>query len=329
MIFLTGGTGLLGLHILEDQRHRGGEVTALARDDRAAARVARLGARPLHGDVADPAMWARVEGVRGIVHGAAIIAGGGHWAAYEAVNVEATRLAARQARCLGVPLVHISSIAVYGAAAGREAPGTVTEDYPFGSRSHGDYYARSKRLAEDVVREEMARGLQAVVLRPCVVYGPGDRLFLPNVVRHARRGFFPLVGTGRRPLVLVHARNVAAAVALALDDPRALGGTFNVTFDGELTGLSFVAGLAEGLGRPVRAVRIPAPLAEAAAATADGVRRLLGRHFPGYRAAVRFLRGGNPYASGALAGRLGWRPVVEHATGFPAAVRDAAGGQAP
>lgn len=324
MIFLTGGTGLLGLHILEDQRHRGGEVTALARDDRAAARVARLGARPLHGDVADPAMWARVEGVRGIVHGAAIIAGGGHWAAYEAVNVEATRLAARQARCLGVPLVHISSIAVYEAAAGREAPGTVTEDYPFGSRSHGDYYARSKRLAEDVVREEMTRGLVAVMLRPCVVYGAGDRLFLPGIVRHARRGFFPLVGPGRAPLPIVHAANVAAAVAVTLGNPAAGGRVFNVTNDGELTGLEFVAGLAAGLGRPVRAVHLPAGAARGLATVGDRVRGIFGPPFPSFRASVRFLEGGNPFTSAALVRDLGWAPVVPHREALPAAVRDAA-----
>ncbi len=329
MIFLTGGTGLLGLHILEDQRHRGGDVLALARHPRAAAALARGGARQLHGDVTDPATWDRVEGVRGIVHVAAVIAGDDRWDAYQAVNVEATRLAARRARRLGVPLIHISSIAVYDEPAGREAPGAVTEDYPFGSRTRGSYYARSKRLAEDVVREEMDRGLRAVILRPCVVYGPGDRLFLPNVVRHARRGFFPLVGSGRRPLVLVHARNVATAVALALDDPRALGGTFNVTQDGELTGLGFVAGLAEGLGHPVRPVHVPVLLAAGGAAAADALRRALGRHFPGYRSAVRFLRGGNPYESTALAARLGWQPVVRHATAFPAAVREAAGRPAP
>ncbi|MBK6781385.1 MAG: NAD-dependent epimerase/dehydratase family protein [Gemmatimonadetes bacterium] len=324
MIFLTGGSGLLGLHILEDQRHRGGEVLALARGTPAAATLAARGARPLHGDVTDPAAWDRVEGVRGIVHAAAVIAGGGGWSDYEAVNVHAARLAARRARALGVPLVHLSSIAIYGDAAGDEGPGAVAEDYPFGSRTRGNYYARSKRLAEDAVREEMARGLQAVILRPCVVYGEGDRLFLPNVVRHARRGFFPLVGSGRLPLVLVHARNVAAAVALALDDPRALGGTFNVTSDGELTGETFVAGLAAGLGHPIRVVRIPTLLAEGGAAAADGIRRLLGRHFPGYRSAVRFLRGGNPYDARALTTRLGWRPVVAHATALPAAVRDAA-----
>ena len=329
MIFLTGGSGLLGLHILEDQRDRGGAVMALARSPAAASAVAARGATPVTGDVTDPATWDRVEGVRAIVHAAALIAGKGGWPAYERANVHATRLAARRARALGVPLVHLSSVAVYQHGLLGAAPGSVTEDHPTGSRTRGQHYARSKRLAEDVVREEMGRGLRAVLLRPCVVYGTGDRLFLPNVVRRARHGLFPVVGGGTRPLAMVHARNVAVAVAAALNQPAALGRTYNVTNDGEVTGRDLVAALATGLGRPVRAACLPFPPLLGAAAVVDLLLRLTGRSSFGLREAVRFLRGGNPYTSHRLATELGWRPVVAHPSALPEAIRAAAATPAP
>lgn len=324
MIFLTGGSGLLGLHILEDQRDRGGAVQALARTPAAAAAVAARGATPVPGDITDPATWDRVQGVQAIVHAAALIASDAGWPAYERANVEATRLAARRARVLGVPLVHISSVAVYDHGPLGAAPGSVGEDHPTGSRTTGQYYARSKRLAEDVVREEMTRGLRAVLLRPCVVYGDGDRLFLPNVVRRARHGYFPVVGGGTRPLALVHARNVAAAVAAVLTHPAAPGNTYNVTNDGDVTGRDLLGALAEGLGHPVRSIPIPFLPAMFAAGAADLFRGLAGRSFPGLTAAVRFLRGGNPYSSHRLAAELGWQPVVGHRSALPGALRAAA-----
>lgn len=324
MIFLTGGSGLLGLHILAHLRSRGDSVLALARTPARAGRLAARGAETLQGDVADPATWQQVRGVTAIIHSAAVIVSPEGWDTYERINVGATRLAAQRARDLGVPLIHISSVAVYGADAGEQPPGTVAEDYPIGPRGAGDRYARSKRLAEDVVREEMTRGLVAVMLRPCVVYGAGDRLFLPGIVRHARRGFFPLVGPGRAPLPIVHAANVAAAVAVTLGNPAAGGRVFNVTNDGELTGLEFVAGLAAGLGRPVRAVHLPAGAARGLATVGDRVRGIFGPPFPSFRASVRFLEGGNPFTSAALVRDLGWAPVVPHREALPAAVRDAA-----
>ena len=324
MIFLTGASGLLGLHILAHLRSRGDSVLALARTPASAEWLTARGAEILPGDVADPAPWQRVRGVTAIIHSAAVIVSPGGWDRYERVNVGATRLAAQRARDLGVPLIHISSVAVYGADAGEQPPGAVAEDYPIGARDVGDRYARSKRLAEDVVREEMARGLVAVMLRPCVVYGVGDRLFLPGIVRHARRGFFPLVGAGQASLPIVHAANVAAAVGATLGNPAAGGRAFNVTNDGELTGLDFVAGLGAGLGRPVRALHLPTGAARGLASAVDRVRGIFGPPFPSFRASVRFLEGGNPFTSAALIRDLGWTPVVSHREALPAAVRDAA-----
>ena len=114
MIFLTGGTGLLGLHILDELRSRSLPVTALVRDEAGARSVAERGARPVTGTVENRDTWARLHDVSAIIHSAALIAGRYPWDRFEQVNVFATRLGAERARQLGVPLVHISSVAVYG-----------------------------------------------------------------------------------------------------------------------------------------------------------------------------------------------------------------------
>ena len=321
MIFVTGGTGLVGRQVVEELVARGEPVAALVRSERGAELVRRLGAEPVRGTVEQPETWAGVSGCRAIVHTAAVIDAPGGWGVYQFPNVEGTRLGASRARELGVPFIHLSSIAVYGGDVGDRPHGTVTEDAPLGPRDAGPRYGRSKRLAEDAVRAEMSRGLAAVILRPCVIYGEGDRLFLPSVIHHARRGYLPLVGSGRLPLAMVHARSVAQAATGALDTPAAYGRTYHVTEDDALSGEEFVAAFAEGLSLPIKAIRVPEPVALAAAKAADLFRAMTGGGSPGYRSAVRFLKGGNPYSSTAARRELGWQPTVKHREALPAAIR--------
>jgi nucleoside-diphosphate-sugar epimerase len=322
MIFLTGGTGLLGLHILDELRAKSLPVTALVRDAAGARLVAGRGARPVTGTVESPETWAALQECRAIIHGAAIIAGRYPWDRFEQVNVSATRLAAERARQLGVPLVHISSVAVYGRNYRRGA--LVDESWPFGALRETDLYARSKRLAEETVREEANRGLRAVILRPCVVYGEGDRLFLPKLVSTLRKSrWVPLIGGGERPLALVHARNVAQGVVLALDAPRAWGQAYNLTNDDTITAREFVAAVGRGLGKTMRTITVPAKPAALLARAFDFTRRMLGpSRYPGSAlSAVKFWRGGNPYTSDKARRELGWNPTILHANGVENATR--------
>ncbi len=328
MIFVTGGTGLLGRHIIGELRARGHTVRALARDAAGAARLREFGAEPVPGVVEDPAAWDAAEGCAALVHGAAIVAGRLPWERFRAVNVEATRHAAARARGLGVPLVHVSSVAVYGRRAADDAPESVGEDYAFGPLDEADFYARSKRQAEEAVWSEVDKGLRAVAVRPCVVYGEGDRLFLPKLLRVARRGWLPLLGPGDRPMALVHARNVAQAVAQALDRPAAWGRAYNLTNDDAITAREFVEALALGLGTRIRTLQLRPSLALALAGGGERLLRLLGPgRYPGtLRGAVRFWRGGNPYRSTAAVRDLGWRPAIAHREAVPEAVRAALAG---
>src|SRR5437762_2722474 len=197
-VLVTGGSGLVGSHVIEALRARGEPVRALVRPASRAV-IERLGAEAVPGDVRDAAVWhAAVQGVRGLVHAAALLQQRASWQEYEAVNVDGTRRAALAARTAGARLVHISSVAVYGGLANyRPESERRTEDFPFQPIPEHDFYARSKRLAETVVREAAEGGLTAVALRPNVIYGERDRLFTPRVIRVVRRGVMTLL-TSRR-----------------------------------------------------------------------------------------------------------------------------------
>lgn len=323
MILLTGATGLVGRQVAELLSARGTPILALIRDPARASWLPGLGARLISGPIADPATWAQVRDVSAIVHCAAMIAGGRTWDAYAGANITATRLAAARARALGVPLVQISSVAVYGGTT-TEPVGSVGEDHPFTPLSDGAWYGRSKRASEEAVWREAEKGLRAIALRPCVIYGPHDRLFFPRLLSAARRGVIPLIGRGERPMALVHARSVALAVQAALDATTGWGRAYNITGDAPIAPRELVAALGRGLGQKVRTPELPERMVLGAADLLDGLGQVLlpKGFFPGtLRTAAGYWRGGDPYRSEAARTVLRWTPQIDHAEEIERLVR--------
>src|SRR5881296_3294046 len=185
---------------------------------RGARRTRRAGARA--GTAGESRRRAAARGVRAIGHSAAIVQRRASWEQYVAVNVDGTRLAVDAARTAGARLIHISSVAVYaGSAAYPATPERRDENFPFQPIAAPDFYARSKRMAEDVVREAAThRDFEVAALRPTVIYGERDRLFTPRVIRAARLRFVPRIGPGTNRLSCVYAGNVASAAVAALDE---------------------------------------------------------------------------------------------------------------
>jgi nucleoside-diphosphate-sugar epimerase len=301
--------------VIEALRAQGRPVRALARHGAIEA-VRALGAEPVEGDVTDPGAWerARAGGLTGIVHAAAIVQRPRTaYADYVAVNVDGTRLAAAAARASGARLVHISSVAVYGgSSAYTPRAERRTEDFPFRPIAQRDYYARTKRAAEDVVRAAAsdAGALEAVALRPNVIYGERDRLFTLRLLRALRLRVVPLFGTGENHLSTVYAGNVAAAVICALDTPLRGFRAYNVTTDAPplLTFRQFLEQLAAAAGIRIRPVRLPVALARVLIGLWSGPALA--------RAALSFATGENPYVTHRAQAELGWTPPFTPAEGI-------------
>jgi nucleoside-diphosphate-sugar epimerase len=308
-VFVTGGTGLVGSHTIRLLLSAGHSVTALVRNAAGARLVESWGAVAVRGSVDNPESWSAVSKADAIVHCAALVAQPSSWDTFEAVNVGGTAHAARTAARLGARLVHISSVAVYGRGlAGSTA--AVTETTAWAPLRRTDYYARSKRAAERLLYEIATEsGLSWVALRPCVVYGEGDRVFLPRVVKVLQHGVAPVVGSGDNTLTVVYAGNVAQAVVAAIQVDGAAG-PFNTTNDGAISQRDFFAAVGAALGQRVRFIPVPMPLATAAAVGYHITQRLIRpRSYPGFAiGAARFLAAENPYSSDRAREVLGWQP---------------------
>lgn len=336
-VLVTGGSGLVGSHVLEALGARGERVRAIVRND-SRATVEALGAEPVIGDVADEDSWHRASGgVRAIVHAAALVASHTSFDEFTRVNVGGTRLAIETARRTGARLIHISTVAVYGRTAvygaGERGRG-VTEEFPFQPLPDSDFYARTKRAAEQLVQQEAARGgLSAIAIRPNVIYGARDKLFTQRVVGVVRHGFVPLIGPATNHLSCVYVGNVTSAILAALDVfPREGFRAYNVTRDATplLTQREFLAEFAHALGRRPRFVRLPVAAARAGVLVWSALLRMLrpGRYAGLAGAAVSFIVGENPYAVERIRGELGWTPPFDARTAIRRTVQDKSPGGA-
>jgi nucleoside-diphosphate-sugar epimerase len=332
-ILVTGGSGLVGSHVLEALRLRDVPARALVRPESRSI-VETLGAEPVVGDVTDDDAWRRAaRGVEAIVHAAALVATRASYDEFARVNVGGTRRAIEAARREGARLVHVSTVAVYGrTAAYRAADNGVAEDFPFQPLSAHDFYARTKRAAEELVKNEAtAGGLSAVAIRPNVIYGERDRLFAPRVAKAVRRRFLPRIGSGTNHLSCVYAGNVGSAIVAALDARISRGfRAYNVTRDAEplLTQREFLATFAEMMRVRLRFIPVPIVLARAGVTVLSAASRLIrpGRYSGFANAAVGFVVGENPYVAEQISRELGWLPPFDTRTAIARTVRGLASG---
>lgn len=310
---VTGASGFVGRAVCSALLARGVTVLAAARSE--------LPPVPGQGTVRLSEMsgstdWSGVlAGVEGIIH----LAGRAHvmreesadpWGEYLRSNVDASRRLAEQAAEAGVRrLVYVSSVKVNGEATLPGRP--FTEDMP---PAPEDDYGRSKLLAEEALAEVAARtGLQVVVVRPPLVYGPGVKgnfLSLLNACR--KRWPLPLGGIDNRRS-LIYLGNLVDALLLCLNHRAGAGGTYLVRDGEDLSTPELVRRLSAALGVQPRLLPAPLGLMRAAAG-------LLGR-----RGAVDRLAGTLQVDDARIRDELDWSPPFTVAQGLAMTARWATG----
>jgi len=255
---VTGGTGFTGSHLVRRLLARGDEVRVLdAAPGLFHGELADLGAQITLGSVTDAALVDRLcEGTDLVFHLAAAfrkinLPKREYWL----INREGTRHVAEACLRHRVRrLVYCSTQGVHGHIV--NVPGD--ESSPIAPE---DYYQQTKYDGELALWEVARQGLEACVIRPMGIYGPGDPGRFLMLYRAVRRGRFLMFGDGETLYHPCYVDNLIDAFELAAEHPKAAGGTYLIGDDRYVTLNELVQGVAAAMGRPLRLVRLPfAPL---------------------------------------------------------------------
>lgn len=245
---VTGGTGYLGGRLVERLLEAGDEVHVLHRRTSDVSRLS--GAVSLvEGDVTDLGSLLKASGdCDRIFHTAALVK---TWTRdpedFDRINVQGTLNICEAARNKGLRLIYTSSFF----ALGPTGPAPVDEGYDRQSDDYCTHYERTKTLADIEVRKLLDQGLNAVVLYPGLVYGPGPLTqgnYVSIMVRDFLRRRVPgIPGDGGQRWTYAYIDDVVEGHLLAASrgkpgDRFILGGPV-VSLDESFKALSEITGL--------------------------------------------------------------------------------------
>jgi UDP-glucose 4-epimerase len=302
-VLVTGASGFVGTAVREALAQRGHALRLAVRRTAVAAGADET--VPV-GDIDDATDWtAALAGVDAVVHLAARVHVMHETATdalteFRRVNTAGTERLARAAAAAGVRrFVYASSIKVNGEGTG---PRPYTRD---DRPAPKDPYGVSKWEAEQALARVAAdTGLEVVVVRPPLVYGPGVRGNFLRLLKVARLGLPLPFGAAKNLRSLVYVKNLADLLATAVAHPAAPGKTYLASDGDDLSTAQLCTQLARALGKTPRLLPVPVALLRAAAGAA------------GRTAEFQRLFGSLQVDPSPATTELGWRPPFGVAQGL-------------
>ena len=300
-VLVTGANGFVGQRLCRELRSNGHHVRAAVR--KKAPSFCEAGTDTvLVGDIAGDIDWSMaLANIDCIVHLAARVhvmkeRGDDPLSEYRKVNVGATLKLARQAVRAGVKrFLFLSSIKVNGE---QTCPGRPfrEEDEPVPV----DPYGISKHEAENELRSlARATGLEVVILRPVLVYGPGVKGNFLSMMRWLYRGVPLPLGALRNRRSLLAIDNLVDLIETCIVHPEAANQVFLVADGVDYSTTELARRLAEALGVPARLIAVPEKIL------------LAGCFLPGLKSMVTRLTGSLQVDISRARNQLGWSPPVK------------------
>jgi nucleoside-diphosphate-sugar epimerase len=228
-------------------------------------------------------------------------------AEFRRINVEGALNLARNAVAAGVErFVYVSSVKVNGEVTQIEYPFTA-EDEP----TPRDSYAISKMEAEQGLREIAHQtGIEVVIIRPPLVYGPGVKANFAAMIRFLMRGAPLPLGAIHNQRSLVSIDNLVDLILICIKHPEAANETFMVSDDEDLSTTELLRRLGHAMDCPVRLIPVPVYLLKLAAAIV------------GKRDVAQRLCGSLQVDIEKTRRLLGWKPPISLDEGLKRTVRN-------
>ena len=253
-ILVTGGTGFIGQHLVAALIKSGHQVKVIARSPQKAKKLEKKGAKVVIGDLGDNQFLKKeLTGMEAVYHLAAISGQlwGISWEEYERVNVTYTK------NLLKASLERKIKRFIFCSSIQAADPST--------------FYGRSKLQSEKAAQRS---GLNYTIVRPAVVYGPGEARSFLRISRFVRRGFFPLPDGGKSRFAIVYIDDLVDLFLKCLG-PKAKKKMF-WGIGTEVPFKKYVKMISDELGAPCLIISAPALFLKAVAVPFEFLAQVLG-----------------------------------------------------
>jgi nucleoside-diphosphate-sugar epimerase len=304
---VTGATGFLGSALVTELVRRQQPVRILVRDEKKARQQFGDAVSISPGDITDTVQVQRaVDGATTIYH----LAGRLYHPSipaelYHQTHVEGTRILLRacQEQTQLQRIVLVSTTGVYGVTG--EMP--ASEDAPFAPTN--PYEATKLEGEQLALKAYQEQGLPVTVVRPGLVYGPGD-LHLLSFFVSIKKGLFRVIDGGKALLHPVYIDDLVAALLLCAGRPQAPGRSYNIAGECPVTVRELAIAIAHAQGKELPAGSIPLWLANLASDIFAIIPGIRGEHAPLTRSRVKFLTHSRIYDISRARSELGYTPKI-------------------
>lgn len=307
-VVVTGATGFLGSALVTELVKRQQPVRILVRDEKKARQQFGDAVTIIPGEITDTRQVQRaVDGATGIYH----LAGRLYHPSlpaelYHQTHVEGTRVLLRacQRQTQLRRIVHVSTTGVHGVTG--ETP--AAEDASFAPTN--PYEATKLEGEQLALKAYQEQGLPVTVVRPGLVYGPGD-LHLLGFFVSINKGWFRVIDGGKAFLHPVYIDDLVAVLLLCAERLQAPGRGYNIGGERPVTVRELATAIAHALGRELPAGSIPLWLANLASDIFAVMPGMKGEHAPLTRSRVKFLTSSRIYDISRAKSELGYAPKVD------------------
>jgi len=316
--FVTGGTGFIGSHIIDNLIRKGIQIKALVRNNSNTSRLMNRGIEFVYSDILDSSSLKKNIGDVDLVFSAFGILG--QWGmpeqTYRNINTKGVRNLIESCLNSGIrQFIHISSAGVLGPL----PDGVVAdESFPF---NPSNIYEETKCEAEkEIISFAKKEGLPVTIVRPEFVYGPGD-IHVLGLFKAVQAGKFFILGNGRSLLHPTYIDDLMQGINLCIDNKTAIGKTFLITGENPISVEDLAKTIAEELGVSLPKIKIPLVVANIAAVLFE-----LGTKVANYEplltiSRVRFFSENRSFSCRKAGVELGYVPRVSFKEGVRRTVR--------
>ncbi|MEX2030600.1 MAG: NAD-dependent epimerase/dehydratase family protein [Anaerolineales bacterium] len=312
-ILVTGGTGFTGSHLVRRLISDGHKVRVL--DNQPGLfheELTHAGAEIVLGSVTDSELVENTaEGVDVIFHLAAAfrvinVPDEVYWD----VNVNGTRNVFKAAVKAKVSkIIYCSTCGVHGDV--KAPPGN--EAAPI---APADYYQYTKYKGEEVAQEYISAGMDATIIRPAAIYGPGDPERWLILFRRVRSGWFVMLGNGKTTYHPVYIDNLVDSFLLSMQRPEAKGETYLIADEDYFSLNDLVRKVGESMGVKVKIIRLPFWPAWLAAIAIEMLYKPFKIDPPVFRRRIDWFRQDRAFDISKAKQELGYAPEIDLSEGL-------------